>query len=1123
MIIDQFEELFALPRPEITVFEQALGELLRSPKCQLLLAVRADFYRDLMTLSLWRHIQAHRLELLPLDEDGMRQAIVNPAEQEHVFVEGALVERLVRDAAHEPGGMALIQETLILLWDRLQRRLLTLFAYERLGRAPKTGLQVAIAWRADDAVGELTEQQRRIARRIFLRLVQFGQGRPDSGRRQPVQSLKSVDDEGDNFNTTLESLVRARLLTLGARDSSGDSHAELAHETLIHCWPTLQEWLIDHREAEQIRRRFEEKAMEWVRLGRGTGGLLDEVEHLEVSRWMETADAQDLGCSDDLLQLVSSSRTVFDEAKEREELSRQRELAQAKALAAEQQQRAEAEQKQREEQTRRARTLRWSLVIVAVMLGLALGAAWLAWQKKIEADHSRWRSIVQALVAQSSHFEIHREDERAALLARQAYLFHRRAQLHELGPVDSAIRGVLQMPAFASILKAHALPTMAVTWGSDGATLTSVGQDGTAAQWRTIGATTRQIKLSDYDQEMRESDVAFFHMVLSPSGHRVAVAAPFAKAVKVWDLRQPLAAPISVNMGSVHADALALSKDEKYLAAGSNTGMILIWRLDSPGAEPRRLNAHSYSVTALAFSPDGKNLVSSSHDGTAKLWDLTTGTLARRLLEDHDSALMSLEYVFSSDGRMVAMGSGNGTVRLWDLSRPADQGPIVFGPYDWGIAAVEFSSDRSHLAAADLEGTVRLWDLANTKGAPILLQSHKRRIFCLSFHPGGKLLAAGNVEGDVYVWRIGAGLVSKIAKIEGTDRNETRIAFSADGKRLISVSTDGHLRFWSRNLEEEADLSHPMRTEFFTVHGSLLSVAVNPAKPLLATGGGSEMTSGDVTVWDLRNNKPSAISTAPEGNVFSVAFSPDGKRLAAGEEKGIVWVWDLRRPVAEPTELHPDEGIVWAVRFSPNGKLLVAAGDTGKVRAWNVANFAAAPNVIASQVAPIFALAFSPDGRTLASGSRDLGIRLWPLDHPGAMPRLLIGHEGYVQALAFDPSGHSLASASSDETVRVWDLSNPGDVITLRGHTNAVFSVAFSPDGAELVSGGEDGTIRIWNPRTDALADSICTQVWRNLSLAEWRQFVGQDIPYERTCANLPPANPNEERTPLRRIHQLQP
>jgi hypothetical protein len=325
LAIDQFEELFALGSAEAIPFQQAILKLMEISNIYLILTVRADFYPDLMESLLWEKMRSHRFEVLPLDERGLKQAIVKPAEGVEVYVDSALVERLVVDAKGEPGVLPLVQETLVLLWEKLERHYLPLKAYELLvlprpaygatATQPRTGLQVAIARRADATLANLeTPEKQAIAQRIFLRLIQFGEGRPDTRRQQLQRDLRSAADDAELFDRTIKHLADDRLLTFSGEENARDRldrKVDLAHEALIAGWPTLQQWIAARREAE------------WVRLGLGIGGLLDSVELAEAERWLTSSDAEELGYGEKLTELVSASRAEIDRA-EKEKAKRQK-------------------------------------------------------------------------------------------------------------------------------------------------------------------------------------------------------------------------------------------------------------------------------------------------------------------------------------------------------------------------------------------------------------------------------------------------------------------------------------------------------------------------------------------------------------------------------------------------------------------------------------------------------------------------------------------------------------------------------------------------------------------------------------------------------------------------------
>ena len=212
----------------------------------------------------------------------------------------------------------------------------------------------------------------------------------------------------------------------------------------------------------------------------------------------------------------------------------------------------------------------------------------------------------------------------------------------------------------------------------------------------------------------------------------------------------------------------------------------------------------------------------------------------------------------------------------------------------------------------------------------------------------------------------------------------------------------------------------------------------------------------DVRTLDIR------VLRGHEDHVFSVAFSPDGKRLAAGSWGRLV-LWKLDGSVERVFEGH--EGPVRSVDFSTDGRFVASGGSDHTVRLWTVEG-EGEPQVLRGHEDRVRAVSFAPEGDLLASAGADGTVRLWSTTDPDAPSRALAGHAKQVSDVSFSPDGHFLVSASQDHTVRVWNASDGTVEKTLRGHRGPVTSLAFSRGGKLLATGGEDQIVRLWDGET---------------------------------------------------------
>jgi WD40 repeat protein/transcriptional regulator with XRE-family HTH domain len=510
-------------------------------------------------------------------------------------------------------------------------------------------------------------------------------------------------------------------------------------------------------------------------------------------------------------------------------------------------------------------------------------------------------------------------------------------------------------------------------------------------------------------------------LAFSPEGDLLASGGHEA-SVRLWDAK--LDTPLEALPHPSAIYSLAWSPDGHLLASGDRAGTIRLWALPPRGSATcvETLAGHSSWVWGLAFAPDGRSLASASWDGTVKLWELgEAGRLReRQRLVGHTEKVQCLAW--SPDGGTLASGSFDHTIRLWDAQQGSAR--VALSGHSATVSGLAFTPDSRQLLSSSEDGTLRLWDVE--RGVALrVLQGYTAYLFDLDWSPDGTGLAGAGADSVVTIWQVegrAEGMPPDL--LRGHEWSVFGVGWRPGGGVLASSGWDNAIRLWDGAsgscLEVIGDRDHP-DTLF-------LGVTWSPDGKLLA----SATLMRGVLVWEVRARSLRWIGRELPIVIRRLAFSRDGTRLVAGTEDGHVYVWaasDGRLLQRLPGH----QGPVLSVAWSPDGSRLASGGGNrgqGELFVWDAQTGTRLSNWHEPS-ASVYALAWSPGGAGLVSGGSDGRLCWWDLRH-GERVRLCQAHQGTVQALKLSPDGHKLASCGDDGAIKIWDVHSGQHLRTLR-------------------------------------------------------------------------------------------
>jgi WD40 repeat protein/class 3 adenylate cyclase len=1049
VVIDQFEELFTIcaDESERGAFVERLVSLASEPEqFAVVIGLRGDFYGHCAAYPEFaRLVAANQVLVGPMTGDDLKRAIELPGRRAGVRVEAALVDTLVAEVGEEPGALPLLSTALVELWFDQSDGRLRLTSHEQLG-----GMRGAVARLAESGYENLDDAQRQAAQRLFLRLITVGEEGVATRRRVPRAELDLADDAV--LASVVERLTEDRLLT------AHETSVEIAHEALLREWPRLEAWLAEDGQGRELREHLTQSAKRWDEVGREPAELYRGPRLAATLDWAATRGAE----------LNQLEREFLEESRRQSELEAER-------------------------QRRQNRRLRFALAGAGVLLAAAIVAGVLALVQRGQARRAATSAVAQSLGAQGvSEPRI----DLAMLLARASVALDptirtRSDLLTTLLRVPTALRtyhwnanrnsGVAVSPDGSTVAIDDNDGDTTVESAATGATIGKVsadtlgfGPDGSllTAPGNAVAGRPGVIKVRD----ARSASLKVLRIIRLPKGLRgsnVTVGSPTTARGRLGvELTTAQPSPLGPQTTAVHVAQYEYS-----------TGRAVAPTLSLPK-----------DAGAIAYLDGNRRLIYLTGDATTVL-DARTGRRIRSYPIGGDA------FAVSNDGRTLAVASGP-AVRFVDLQ--TGKVTVGIGAAIDGTDRLAFTPDGATLATSGEDGKTLLWDI-QSHTVRDTFAGHSGPIHAQTISADGSTLYTGSFDTNVLGWDL-TGRRSFPPSFQAIETDPSvqawTLAISPDSHTIAVGSTTGNVALWdAKTLREE-------RT-FAAVPGFVSAVAFGDNGHELLVSGDKPPATSWLRVWRLGAHSRLMRSISVRGFVTWTAWSSDGRTFAAtaaaslnDSQHGFVREWDASTGRSLGAMAVKD-GFPTYVAFAPRGTTVAISGY----------NFGAdildpAKGTVESRIPRIglytFSANFSPDGKALATTDWDGTLDLWdPATGEQLGAAIPDPDKGVGTSVAWSPDGKTLALTDQSETLRLFDVATrreigpPFQLGASQANTNLY--AEYTPDGRSVVVSDDTGKTWVVPVTLSAWEATACRIANRNLSRAEWNEFLpGRS--YRRFC-----------------------
>ncbi len=453
-------------------------------------------------------------------------------------------------------------------------------------------------------------------------------------------------------------------------------------------------------------------------------------------------------------------------------------------------------------------------------------------------------------------------------------------------------------------------------------------------------------------------------VAFTPDGSRLVSGGDDSK-VSVWDVKKQVAiAWFTGHAGAVHA--VAVSPDGATVASGGDDKLVRLWDLATL-KQRGQIGGHTNPVHCLAFSPGGKTLASGGVGGGVHLSD-PARAIVRKTQKGHNGMVSGLAFLADGSG-LVSSGFDN-AVRLWKAAPPPASALVTLPAHSPEAHTACYSPDGKYLATGGRDGLVALRDPA-TGEIKRTLKGHNGIVYELAFPPDAAVVASAGSDGTVRLWSVSRGEeLAKYTAWKDKAAAARTVDFDRAGKLIVSGAWDGTLKLWdadSRTLKQPlVGQALPVTAARFSPDGSLIATATGDWQKW--------QVMGELRLWNAKTGEEIAALQGHTTEIKRLVFDPEGRRLATSAA-GSIFVWDLAARTI--TRRIKCDAAATSICFLPDGQRLAAGEAKGGVNVWDIASGKIVERYAGHQKL-VSGISASPDGKHIATTSHDGTLSIWP-------------------------------------------------------------------------------------------------------------------------------------------------